>query len=144
MSELVEKGVKRLEWARTHMPVLAKVREELKDSGVLNGLKISMALHTEAKTGILALTLKEVGGKVRLASCNPLSTDDSVAVALNERYGLETYAKKGESDEEYYDNMNKILSMCLVRLFSVCSKVSTKLKPCLNDETTFFQIRKNN
>ncbi len=101
----------RLEWARSHMPVLAKVKEELKDSGALQGMKISMALHTEAKTGILALTLKEAGAKVRLASCNPLSTDDCVAVALNERYGLETYAKKGESDEEYYQHMNKILDL---------------------------------
>ncbi len=109
--ELLERGKLRLEWAREHMDVMKSVRKELKDSGVLEGMRISMALHVEAKTGILALTLQEAGAKVRLASCNPLSTDDSVAVALNEEYGLETYAKKGESNEEYYANLNKVLDL---------------------------------
>ena len=105
------KGTLRLEWAREHMDVMKAVRRELKDSGVLEGVRIAMALHVEAKTGILALTLQEAGAKVRLVSCNPLSTDDSVAEALNEEYGLETYARKGESNEEYYENLNRVLDI---------------------------------
>ena len=70
-----------------------------------------MALHVEAKTGILALTLAEAGAKVRLASCNPLSTDDSVALALKEQYGLEVYAKKGEDGKEYYKNLDSVLDL---------------------------------
>ena len=93
------------------MPVLAVVRKGLVESGALKGVKIGMALHTEAKTGVLALTLKEAGAKVRLASCNPLSTDDSVAAALNERFGLETHAKKWETTDQYYENLNRILDL---------------------------------
>ena len=93
------------------MPVLAAVREGLVASRALKGVKIGMALHTEAKTGVLALTLKEAGAKVRLASCNPLSTDDSVAAALNEKFGLETHAKKWETTEQYYENLNRILDL---------------------------------
>ena len=93
------------------MGVLADVRERLSREQTLKGLKIGMALHVEAKTGMLALTLKEAGAQVRLASCNPLSTDDSVSLALREHYGLETYAKKGESNEEYYSNLNAVLDM---------------------------------
>jgi len=93
------------------MDVLRDVRDRLVEDRVLEGLKVSMALHVEAKTGILALTIAEAGAKVRLASCNPLSTDDSVAVALRERYGMEVYARKGESDEEYYANLNKVLDL---------------------------------
>ena len=93
------------------MGVLADVRERLAREQTLKGLKIGMALHVEAKTGMLALTLKEAGAEVRLASCNPLSTDDSVSLALREHYGLETYAKKGESNEEYYANLNAVLDM---------------------------------
>ena len=93
------------------MDVLNEVEKKLKDSGSLEGKRIGMALHVEAKTGILALTLQNVGAKVRLASCNPLSTDDSVSIALNEEFGLETYAKKGESNEEYY--ANKLSSITL-------------------------------
>ena len=111
MSELVERGVLRLEWARAHMPVLRAVREALVASKALKGLRIGMALHTEAKTGVLALSLQEAGAKVRLASCNPLSTDDSVAAALNEKFGLETYAKKWETTDQYYENLNKVLDL---------------------------------
>ncbi|KQM11659.1 adenosylhomocysteinase [Methanomassiliicoccales archaeon RumEn M1] len=111
MDDLLQKGVRRLEWARAHMGVLADVRERLAREQTLKGLRIGMALHVEAKTGMLALTLKEAGAQVRLASCNPLSTDDSVSLALREHYGLETYAKKGESSEEYYSNLNAVLDM---------------------------------
>jgi adenosylhomocysteinase len=110
MSEL-EKGMRRLKWAEAHMPVLAEIRERFKKDKPLKGLKIGMALHTEAKTGILAITLADAGAQIRLASCNPLSTDDSVALALREGYGLEVYAKKGETQDEYYDNLNKVLDM---------------------------------
>ncbi len=75
------------------------------------GLKIGMALHTEAKTGILAITLANAGAKICLASCNPLSTDDSVSLALREEYGLDVHAKKGETSEEYYANLNTVLDM---------------------------------
>jgi len=111
VSEEVERGEKRLLWAKEHMRVLAKARREIKSSGMLKGLRISMALHVEAKTGVLALALKEAGASVRLASCNPLSSDDSVVAALNEKYGLETLARKGETRQEYYKNLNKALDL---------------------------------
>ncbi len=111
MSELAERGARRLEWAKDHMPVLAAIRDELKRTRVLKGLRIGMALHTEAKTGVLALTLREAGAQVRLASCNPLSTDDSVAAALVEVHGLDVYAKKWQTTEEYYESLQKVLDL---------------------------------
>src|SRR2546422_758712 len=105
MSELGDVGARRIEWARDHMPVLAAIRDELKRKKTLRGLRIGMALHVEAKTGVLALSLREAGATIRLASCNPLSTDDSVATALVETYGLEVYAKKWETNEEDYANL---------------------------------------
>ena len=110
-NELLEKGINRIEWAKTHMKVLAKVRERLVKEKAFEGLKVGMALHTEAKTGVLALTIQEAGAEVRLTSCNPLSTDDSVALALNEEYGLETYAKKGQTTKDYYKSLNKVLDI---------------------------------
>src|SRR3972149_3545801 len=111
MSELAERGARRLEWARDHMPVLAAIRTELKRTRVLKGLRIGMALHTEAKTGVLALSLREAGASVRLASCTPLSTDDSVAAALAQTHGLDVYAKKWQTTEEYYENLHKVLDL---------------------------------
>ena len=111
MSELAERGARRLEWARDHMPVLAEIRAELTKSRAVKDVRIGMALHTEAKTGVLALSLREAGAQVRLASCNPLSTDDSVAAALDEVHGLEVYAHKWQTTEEYYESLNKVLDL---------------------------------
>src|SRR5438876_757124 len=111
MSELAERGARRIEWARDHMPVLSANRDELTQKKNLRGLRIGMALHVEAKTGVLALSLKEAGAQIRLASCNPLSTDDSVAAALAEVHGLDVYAKKWQTNEEYYANLNKVLDL---------------------------------
>ena len=109
MNKLVDKGIKRLRWARDHMKVLELVRDEVKDGGYLDGKNISMALHVEAKTGVLALSLAHAGANVKMASCNPLSTDDSVAEALREEYGMDVYARRGETHEEYYDHLSSTL-----------------------------------
>ncbi|MEE9115719.1 MAG: adenosylhomocysteinase, partial [Thermoplasmata archaeon] len=149
--DLLDKGIKRLEWAREHMRVLGNIRNDLKKSKVLKGVKIGMALHVEAKTGILALTLKEAGADVRLASCNPLSTDDSIPTALNKRYKLPTFAKKGETKKEYYSNLNSVLDHDPEILIDdggdLIAMVHTKRKELLdvvkgaNEETTTGVVR---
>lgn len=111
MSELTERGARRIEWARDHMPVLGTIREELVRKKTLQGRRIGMALHVEAKTAVLALALREAGAKVRLASCNPLSTDDSVAAALAETHRFEVYARKWQTKSEYYENLDKVLDL---------------------------------
>lgn len=111
MDELTKKGSLRLKWAYDHMPVIQELDRQYREEQPLSGLKIGMALHTEAKTGMLAVTLANAGAKICLASCNPLSTDDSVVAALREEYGLEVHAKKFETDEEYYNNLNAVLNI---------------------------------
>ena len=110
-NELLQRGINRIEWARTHMKVLGRIRERMVKEKVFEGMKVGMALHTEAKTAVLALAIQEAGAEVRLTSCNPLSTDDSVAMALNKEYGLETYAKRGQTTKDYYDSLNKVLDV---------------------------------
>jgi len=111
MEDLLKQGSLKLHWVEAHMPVLQEIRKRFVKEQPLAGLKIGMALHTEAKTGMLAITLADAGANVRLASCNPLSTDDSVALALRDEYGLDVYAKKWETQEEYYANLNTVLNM---------------------------------
>ncbi len=111
MNEMLEKGSLKLKWAYRNMPVMREIDKRFLEERPFEGVKIGMALHTEAKTGILAVVLTNGGAKVRLASCNPLSTDDTVALALEEEYGIEVYAKKGETQEEYYSNLNKVLDL---------------------------------
>ncbi|MCL1811085.1 MAG: adenosylhomocysteinase [Methanomassiliicoccaceae archaeon] len=111
MDELLRKGSLRLKWAYEHMPVMKEIDQRFRKERPFEGVKIGMALHTEAKTGVLAITLADGGAEICLASCNPLSTDDSVSLALREEYGLDVHAKKGETQEEYYSNLNKVLDL---------------------------------
>ncbi len=107
---LIEKGSRRLDWALSFMPVLSTLKKEIKENATLKGKRIAMSLHTEAKTGVLALSLMDAGAIVRLTSCNPLSTDDSVSLALMER-GVEVRARHGESKEDYYHALNWAFDM---------------------------------
>ena len=151
MDQLVKQGSLRLHWAETHMPVLMDIRKRFIDEQPLAGLRVGMALHTEAKTGMLAVTLADAGAKVRLASCNPLSTDDSVAAALREEYGLEVYAKKWESSEEYYTNLNAVMDMTpdfiiddgadLIAMAHTSRKEKLSNVKAANEETTTGVVR---
>ncbi|MDG6224504.1 MAG: adenosylhomocysteinase [Candidatus Thermoplasmatota archaeon] len=105
----VSRGEQKLSWARVHMPVLKELGDRIRTQGSLRGVRISMALHTEAKTGVLALTLARAGAHVRLASCNPLSTDDDIPVALasaDVEGSLQVRARKDQSRDEYYEALN--------------------------------------
>lgn len=104
-------GKKKIQWAMDWMPVLGKVRTEFVKEKPFKGLKVSMALHLEAKTAVLAYTLKQGGAKVRISGCNPLSTDDEVAASLRGDYGVEVYAKKGLNKKEYYENLSKTIEV---------------------------------
>ena len=104
--ELAPGGVKRIEWADRSMPVLAVIRERFARQKPLKGLRMSACLHITAETANLARTLAAGGANLVLCASNPLSTQDDVAAALVEEYGLPTYAIKGEDHATYYRHIN--------------------------------------
>ena len=104
----IEKGYRKIEWAERHMKVLAKIREEFEKEKPLEGFRIGMALHVEAKTAVLVKTLIAGGAEVAITGCNPLSTQDDVAEALRDM-GIRCFAKRGMSREEYYEALNKVI-----------------------------------
>ena len=67
-----------------------------------------MALHVTKETAVLVRTLIAGGARVSITGCNPLSTQDDVAAALAAE-GVNVFAKKGETKEEYYEYLNKVL-----------------------------------
>ncbi|MCS7121130.1 MAG: adenosylhomocysteinase [Archaeoglobaceae archaeon] len=97
----------KIEWAKKNMKVLAKIRERFKKEKPLDGLKVGMALHVEAKTAVLVLTLIDAGAEVAITSCNPLSTQDDVADELRSM-GINCYARRGMSVKEYYEALEKV------------------------------------
>ena len=102
---LAELGRQRIEWADRDMPVLKTIRERFEKEKPLDGLRISACLHVTTETANLARTLKAGGADVVLVASNPLSTQDDVAAALVQEYGISTYAIKGEDDATYYEHL---------------------------------------
>ncbi len=103
-------GRRKLEWAAQHMPIMAAVREEFEANRPLEGERIAMAMHVEAKTGILVEVLADGGAEIALTGCNPLSTHDDVSAALDAHESITSYAKRGVDDEAYYEAIHATIA----------------------------------
>ncbi len=102
-------GKKKIEWVQSSMPVLTAIEKEFRKTQPFRGLKIAISIHLEAKTANLALTLRAGGADVWVTGCNPLSTHDDVAAALEEM-GFPVFAWRCCTDEEYEDFLCRTLS----------------------------------
>ena len=105
---LAPEGKKKIEWVQRHMPVLEHIKKEFQEEKPFKGITIASCLHLEPKTINLGLTLLAGGAEVAMTGCNPLSTQDA-ATAAGAALGLNMYGWRGETNEEYYENINKVL-----------------------------------
>lgn len=106
--KLAEHGERQIELAEMQMKGLMKIKEGFAAERPLEGLRVGMALHITKETAALVRTLHAAGAAVAITGCNPLSTQDDVAAALAQQ-GFDVYGWKGETKEEYYRNINKVL-----------------------------------
>ena len=79
---LAAAGSKKIDWVSKHMPILNRIREKYSAEQPLQGRRVAVSVHLEAKTAYLALTLRELGAQLAVTGSNPLSTQDDVAAAL--------------------------------------------------------------
>ncbi len=107
---LAPSGEKKIDWVSRFMPVLQNVRRDFETRRPFKGVRIAVTLHLEMKTAFLLLTLKAGGARVSAAASNPLSTQDDVVAALAKEE-IEVHAVRGESREEYYENMHRALDV---------------------------------
>jgi len=105
----VSTGKLKIDWAAQYMPVLATIRKQFEKEKPFKGMTIGMALHVEAKTANLVQTLAAGGATVHITGCNPLSTQDDVAEALNDVKNVHCYAKRGCTVDEYYEAIERVL-----------------------------------
>ena len=105
---LAPEGKKKIEWVQRHMPVLEHIKKDFQLEKPFKGITIASCLHLEPKTINLGLTLLAGGAEVAMTGCNPLSTQDD-ATAAGASLGLNMYGWRGETNEEYYENINKVL-----------------------------------
>ena len=108
--KLAEAGKRRIEWIRGRMPVLNMIRERYEREKPLDNVKIMACLHVTVETANLILTLRAGGADIALTAANPLSTQDDIAAALADS-GINVYAFRGETEEEYYNCINEALKI---------------------------------
>ena len=107
---MVNSGKNKIEWVSRNMPILNTIKEDFEKTKPFKGKKITICIHLEAKTAYFATVLKAGGAEVTATGCNPLSTQDDVAAALREVYGITVYGKHGETEEEYFNDLRNALS----------------------------------
>ncbi|RLI43791.1 adenosylhomocysteinase, partial [Candidatus Bathyarchaeota archaeon] len=105
---LAPQGKLLIEWASMHMPVLNQIKQRFEKEKPLKGITLGACLHVTSETGVLVETLTAGGAEVALCGSNPLSTQDEVAAALAEKE-INVYAWRGETTEEYYWCVNKVI-----------------------------------
>ncbi|MEF8887240.1 MAG: adenosylhomocysteinase [Haloarculaceae archaeon] len=102
-------GRRKIDWVRQHMPILSSVRERFAAERPLEGERIGMAMHVEAKTAALVEVLAAGGAEVAITGCNPLSTHDDVSAALDAVDGVTSYAERGVDDGAYYAAIEAVI-----------------------------------
>lgn len=105
---LAPQGLEKINWVKEFMPVLNVLNSEFSETKPLQGKKVVVTMHLEAKTAYLALVLKNAGGDIAVTGSNPLSTQDDVAAALVEQ-GIKVFAWYNCSAEEYDHFLHKAL-----------------------------------
>lgn len=108
-SSLSKEGVDKIEWARMEMPVLRKIEADFKKRKPFKGIRMAACLHVTTETANLMRCLKVGGADVQLCASNPLSTQDSTAAALVEKYEIPVFAIHGENNKTYYKHINQVL-----------------------------------
>ncbi|HYL81642.1 MAG TPA: adenosylhomocysteinase, partial [Candidatus Acidoferrum sp.] len=108
---LAEVGKRRIEWARSGMPVLRAIEERFAREKPLRGIRVSACLHVTSETANLMRALKAGGAEIRLCASNPLSTQDDVAASLVKDFAIPVFAIKGEDKETYYRHLNAALDL---------------------------------
>nr|MQY82262.1 adenosylhomocysteinase [archaeon] len=106
--DLADQGELLIEWAQAHMPVLAIIKERFEKERPLEGAVIGACLHDTKETAVLVRALEAGGAKVVLCGSNPLSTQDEVVAALV-KTGTPVYSWRGQTTDEYYWCLNKVL-----------------------------------
>jgi adenosylhomocysteinase len=106
---LAELGRKKIRMAEKEMPGLMSLRTEFGTQKPLKGARVAGCLHMTIETAVLMETLVELGAEVTWTSCNIYSTQDEAAAAMA-KAGIPVFAWKGESLDEYWQNIESQLN----------------------------------
>ncbi|MDI1495618.1 MAG: adenosylhomocysteinase [Cenarchaeum symbiont of Oopsacas minuta] len=106
---LAKKGKISHEWAKSHMPILAKTLDRFKNTKPLRGVTIGFCLHITKETSVLLMGAKMLGATVAACGGNPLTAQDDIAAFLASN-GIHVYAWTNETAKEYDWCISQVLS----------------------------------
>ncbi|MDD4291375.1 MAG: adenosylhomocysteinase [Clostridia bacterium] len=106
---LASAGLKRIDAAMIDMPVLVTISDRMGYQQALAGKKIAVCSHITKETAVACICLKNSGADVLISSSNPRSTQDDIAAALVEGYGISVYGKSQQTDREWVEFKEKIV-----------------------------------
>ncbi len=107
-ADLLERGRRRMEWIRSRMALLARVREEFAAARPFAGRTIGVSLHIEPKTAVLLETLA-AGGAAIVGTGNYGSTQDDI-VAVLAASGMRIFGRRDVTWEEHLGNVAKVVA----------------------------------
>jgi len=107
--ELGEEGERVLEWTRLNMPLLRGLGSRFASERPLDGRRIGMCLHVEAKTAVLVEVLRAGGAEV-VATGSPATTDDRIAAHLARDPGIRLYARKVDTMADHREHVARVLA----------------------------------
>jgi len=108
---LAEAGLAKINWVKDFMPVLAYLEKKMAKEKPLEGMKVAICVHLEAKTAYLGQVLMAAGAHIAVTGSNPLSTKDDVCAALDS-LGVDVFAWHGATEQEYHEHQIKTLEFC--------------------------------
>ena len=107
MTDLLARGMARIDWIRSRMALLDKTRESFRQSMPFRGCKIGVSLHLEPKTAVLLETLA-AGGADIVGTGNLGSTQDDV-VAVLRHWGMTIFGQRDISREQHLNNVVEVV-----------------------------------
>lgn len=109
MTTQAEKGWEKIHWVQAHMPLHTAIRERFVRESPFTEHRIGAALHLEAKTANLMLTLHAGGAQLHVIGSNPYSTQDEIVAALAGVDRIVVDACYGESAQEHAEKIDRLL-----------------------------------
>ena len=104
---LLERGRRRMDWIRSRMALLARVRDDFRKEQPFKGRTIGVSLHIEPKTCVLLETL-QAGGAAIVGTGNYGSTQDDMVAVLNAS-GMRILGRRDVTWDEHLGNVGSIV-----------------------------------
>jgi adenosylhomocysteinase len=107
MDSLLEQGLNRVDWIRSRMKLLERVRADFAVRKPFAGKTIGVSLHLEPKTAVLIETLAAGGARI-VGTGNYGSTQDDV-VAVLRHWGMTIFGQREIGWDEHLGNVRRIV-----------------------------------